>query len=76
MDPAEAKRARLQLLRVGALMAFVLDGGCEPVEEAHAALKAGLIEAGLDGPLDPQLVKDLEDAIRSNETALRAFLLG
>lgn len=76
MDPAEAKRARLQLLRVGALMAFVLDGGCEPVEEAHAALKAGLIDAGLDGPLDPELVKNLEDAIRSNETALRAFLLG
>ena len=27
-------------------------------------------------PPRPQLVKDLEDAIRSNETALRAFLLG
>ena len=35
-----------------------------------------LIDAGLDGPLDPELVKALEDAIRGNETALRAFLLG
>lgn len=75
MNPAEAKKARLQLLRAGTLMAFILDGKCKPVEEAHAALKAGLIEAGLEGSLDTALVTALEEAIRSNETALRAFVL-
>ncbi|MFT5733349.1 MAG: hypothetical protein ACJA2W_002126 [Planctomycetota bacterium] len=74
MDPAAAKKARLQLLRAGALVAFVLDGDCGPVREAHAALKAALVEAGLDGPIYPQLVSDLEDAIRAHEAELRAFL--
>lgn len=74
MDPAEAKKARLQLLRAGALVAFVLDGTCAPVQEAHAKLKAGLVEAGLDGSLDPKLVQELEDTIRAHEKELRAFL--
>ncbi len=74
MDPAEAKKARLQLLRAGALVAFILDGDCGPVREAHTALKAALIEAGLDGPMDPQLISDLEEAIRAHEKELRAFL--
>lgn len=74
MDPAEPKKARLQLLRAGSLVAFILDGNCGPVREAHAALKMALVEAGLDGPIDPQLASDLEDAIRAHEAALRAFL--
>ncbi|QDV06092.1 hypothetical protein Poly30_15960 [Planctomycetes bacterium Poly30] len=74
MDPAEAKKARLQLLRAGALVAFILDGDCAPVRKAHAALKAALIEAGLDGPIDQELVVALEGAIRAHEAELRAFL--
>ncbi len=74
MDPADAKKARLQLLRAGSLVAFVLDGDCGPVREAHAALKGALIEAGLTGPLDPELVAALEDAIRAHEAELRAFI--
>ena len=74
MDPAEAKKARLQLLRAGVLVAFILDGGCAPVEEAHAALKAELVEAGLYGPVDPELVSHLEEAIRAHEAELRAFV--
>ncbi len=74
MDPAEAKKARLQLLRAGSLVAFVLDGECAPVREAHAALKTGLVEAGLHGTIDSKLVTALEDAIRAHEKELRAFL--
>jgi hypothetical protein len=74
LDPAEAKKARLQLLRVGTLMAFVLDGNSEPVRTAHAALKAGLVEAGIGGTLDPQLIRDLEEAIVASEAELRAFV--
>ena len=74
MDPAEAKKARLQLLRAGTLVAFILDGDCAPVREAHAALKAALIEAGPAKPIDPQLIKDLEAAIGAHEPELRAFV--
>ena len=74
MNPDEAKKARLQLLRAGALVAFVLDGECGPVREAHAALKAALVEAGVDKAIDPKLVDDLEEAIRAHEAELRAFI--
>lgn len=76
MDPARAEEARLQLLRAGTLVAFVLDGDCEPVRAAHTALRAALVEAGLEGPVDQDLVRALEDAIRAHEGALRAFIGG
>ena len=74
MDPAQSKKARHQLLKAGSLVAFILDGGCAPVQEAHAALKTALIEAGLEGPVDKKIIAALEDAIRAHEAELRAFV--
>ncbi len=53
----------------GLIVAFMVDGKCQPVMEAHAALKAALRK----GEGEKQAFKELELAIQKNEKDLRTF---
>jgi len=53
----------------GLLVAFLVDGGCAPAEEALAAFRAALVA----GRLKPSHVRALEDALVEHESELRAF---
>ena len=69
LDPDDRDGGHRLMLSAGALVAFLIDGECEPAEKAHAAFKRALVE----GRMHPKRVKELEDALRENEEALRAF---
>ena len=61
--------AQKLLMEAGLLVAFVVDGDCEPVREAHA----DLVRALLAGRLYPKQVEALEDALRAHAAELAAF---
>lgn len=65
-DLANASR---NIFEAGAIVAFILDGGCEPVTAAHEAFKAKL-KAGED---TSEAVAALQTAVKDNEDKLRAF---
>ncbi|MEO0481659.1 MAG: hypothetical protein AAF196_19480, partial [Planctomycetota bacterium] len=71
LDQNAVSRSRDLILRSGAVMAFILDGGVPAVEEAHLAFKAALrdqqgVAEAFDG---------LEEALRSAREELEAFTL-
>lgn len=69
LSPDDRDGGHRLLLSAGALVAFLIDGGCEPAEKAHADFKRALVS----GRMHPKRVQELEDALRENEEALRAF---
>ena len=69
LDPDDRDRSLRLLIEAGLVVAFIVDGGCEPVMEAHAMLKRALAS----GRLHTNHVKALVEALGTNEEALRAF---
>jgi hypothetical protein len=69
LDPEKRDDSLQLLIESGLLVAFAVDGGCAPVAEAHAALRTALAQGA--SPTKP--VAALEQALRANEAALRAF---
>lgn len=70
LDPAQAgSDCHRLVLTCGLLVAFVLDGGCAPVEAVHGELQAALRAAR-----DPELIfQRLRTEIEDHEPELRAF---
>ena len=68
-DPDDRDGGQRLFLELGLLVAFVVDGDCEPVREAHAKLKHALVAGGSPA----RHVEALREAIVQNESALRAF---
>lgn len=67
-DGADAA-AGAKIAETGLVVAFILDGGCAPVRNAHAAFKAAL----KSGEGVAEAIEGLEAAIVENEEKLRAF---
>jgi hypothetical protein len=65
----EIGRASKLFNEAGLVVAFIVDGGCEPVEKAHAAFKTALAE----GKGVPQALKALETMVEKNQEAMLAF---
>ena len=68
-DPADRDASLRLLLEVGALVAFLVDGECAPVAEAHAELKQALVA----GRLHANRVEALTAALLQHENQLRGF---
>ena len=68
-DPDDRDDGLKLYIECGLLVAFMVDGGCAPVEELHAKLKRTLER----GRLHPRTLRDLEAALIEHETELRAF---
>ncbi len=69
LDPDDRDDGLKLMIEAGLLVAFVLDGDCAPVQEAHAKLTRALVADRVHA----NHVEGLEDALRANEAALRAF---
>ena len=69
LDPDDREDGRKLLIELGLVVAFLVDGDCEPVQEAHEKVKAGLVS----GRLHANHVKALEEALLAHEAELRAF---
>lgn len=69
LEGRERADAQRLLIESGLLVAFVLDGGCAPLEEAHREFKRAL---ALDR-LRPSHVEALVEGLLEHEAALRAF---
>jgi len=69
LDPDDRDDAQKLQVESGLVVAFMVDGECEPVNAAHAELKRALAA----GRLQPSDVAALEAAIRANEAELKAF---
>lgn len=69
LDPDDRERAQALLLEAGLVVAFLVDGDCEPVRAAHAALRQELVERRLRR----KTVTALVEVLLANEDALRAF---
>jgi poly(3-hydroxybutyrate) depolymerase len=69
LDPEKRDDSLKLLIESGLLVAFAVDGGCAPVAQAHAELRRVLAE----GSSPTKAVAALEEALRANEDALRAF---
>ena len=68
-DPDEREDSQKLLLEAGLVVAFIVDGGCEPVAAEHAELKQALVT----GRLHPRHVEALTEALVLHERELRAF---
>ena len=69
LDPDDRDDALKRLLEAGLVVAFVVDGECAPLDEAHAAFKESLAS----GKVDPRRVSALTEALVGHERELRAF---
>jgi hypothetical protein len=69
LDPEKRDDSLKLLIESGLLVSFAVDGGCAPVTQAHAALRAVLAEGGSP----TKALAALEDALRANQDALRTF---
>lgn len=69
LDLNQIESSTQYIHEAGAVVAFILDGECEPVITAHEALKAALI-AGED---PTEATTALQEALMENESKLRAF---
>ena len=72
IDPDDREDGLRLLLEAGLVVAFMVDGGCPPVQEAHEALKRALAA----GRLHARDVEALEGALREHEAMLRSFIDG
>jgi hypothetical protein len=69
IDPNDAAGSERHIHEAGLLIAFMLDGNCEPVANAHAALK----KAFAAGEPTADAVQALQKALAENEAKLKAF---
>ena len=69
LDPEKRDDSLKLMIESGLLVAFAVDGGCAPVTQAHAELRRVLAE----GASPTKAVAALEEALRANQDALRAF---
>ncbi len=70
-DPNQPEDGGRWIGETGLLVSFLLDGGCQALEEVHAAFKAA-IAAG-DGEGIATTTAELERALLSQESALRSW---
>jgi hypothetical protein len=68
-DPDDRDDSLRLYIECGLLVAFMVDGGCAPVEEVHAKLQRTLAR----GRLHARTLRDLEQALIEHESELRAF---
>jgi hypothetical protein len=68
-DPDQRDDSLRLYIECGLLVAFMVDGGCAPVQEQHEKLKRSLER----GSVHPRTLRGLEEALVANEPALRAF---
>ena len=69
LDPEDRDASLKRMLEAGLLVAFAVDGGCAPVEAAHAELRRALAAGA--SPTQPAAA--LEEALRAHEAELRTF---
>ncbi len=69
LDPENREDGLKLLIEAGLVVAFVVDGDCAPVKEAHAALKKGLVS----GRPHANHGKALTEAVLAHRAELRAF---
>ncbi|MCZ6597894.1 MAG: hypothetical protein O7B99_09670 [Planctomycetota bacterium] len=70
LDAAEAEKSARKINTAGAIVSFILDGGCKAVRERHQALKLALRSGG-----DTKAAAEaLEQALRDNEDELLDFV--
>ncbi len=69
LDPDDRDDSLKLLLEAGLLVAFIVDGDCDPVEVEHAAFKKALAA----GRLQARQVTALAAAVAAHEQELRAF---
>ena len=69
LDPDDRDDALKLLLEAGLCVAFIVDGECAPLAEAHAAFKESLAS----GQVNPKFVTALTEALVAHERELRAF---
>ncbi len=69
LDPDDREDGLKLMLEAGLLVAFVVDGDCAPVREAHEKLKRGLVS----GRVHARQVEALTEALTEAEDELRAF---
>ncbi|MCZ6596035.1 MAG: hypothetical protein O7B99_00185 [Planctomycetota bacterium] len=69
LDPADREDCQKLLLEAGLVVAFIVDGACAPVAEAHEKLKRGLVH----GSVHRSDVESLEEAVAAHEAELRVF---
>lgn len=69
LNPEDPDDGLKLLIEAGLLVAFIVDGNCEPVNLAHAELKAALRA----GRVNPKLIEGLEEALRASQKQLKAF---
>ena len=69
LDPDDRDDALKLLIEAGLVVAFVVDGNCEPVVQQHAALKKALTA----GRVQARHATALAEALAAHEAELRAF---
>jgi len=69
LDPEDREDGLRRLIEAGLVVSFIVDGGCEPVSEAHSELGRALVS----GRLHPNHVEALEGAVLAHEAELRAY---
>jgi hypothetical protein len=69
LDPDQRDDGRKLLIEAGLVVAFIVDGECAPVDEAHAALKRAIAT----GRLHANHIEALVGALAESEESLRAF---
>ena len=69
LDADDREGSLKLLIEAGLLVAFAVDGACEPVSAAHEQLKAALAA----GSSPTKAIAALREAIAGNESQLRAF---
>ena len=68
-DPSDAAASERRIHQSGLVVSFMLDGGCKPVERAHAKLRETLL-----GATDStEAIQNLQQALIKNEKALRKY---
>lgn len=70
LDEAEGDQGLRMLIQAGLLVAFTIDGGCEPVAAAHRELTSAFRE----GRLKPEHVQNYERALVDHERELLEFM--
>jgi hypothetical protein len=69
LDPDDRDDGLKLLLEAGAVVAFVVDGGCAPVTAAHAAFQKSLAS----GKIEAKVVAALTAAVRAHQAELKVF---
>lgn len=69
LDPEDREDGLKLYLEAGLLVAFIVDGECAPVTEAHQALKSALVA----GRVQPRHLTALTEAVTAHQAELKTF---